>query len=235
LSKQTYLSLRPGVYQAWQESLQGEGVPDMPSLNDTVAETRLLESKRSDFFFFLALRNAGFSRESVCSLCRAGVAGVDIVGNLNELIQPSDPSLDLVNLSTWWKVQLTDLLSEPVALFDSLTASAQWIEALSGIDDFVQLGIEVKNLRDLWRYRADERVRDLIVIRLGKMVAHMDRVNPAYQNAQQSLGLLYEGLLKGKKEHAFLFSLSAFLGDLTDAEGLRKDVIEALSEDSINE
>ncbi|MGC6455640.1 MAG: hypothetical protein ACON39_07755 [Coraliomargaritaceae bacterium] len=235
LSHQTYLSLRPAVYQAWQESASNEGVPNFPSLVETIADKRLSGANRSNFFFFLAMRNSGLSRESVRSLCRAGIAGVDVRDYLIQLIQPSDPNQEAVILSEWWQEQMTDLLSESVTNFDSLEASEQRIVVLSEMDEFVKLGIEVKNLRELWRFRDDERVRELVLIRMGTIVVSMARVNPAYLNAQQSLGVLYERLLEGEVEHAYIFALSSFLGDFANAQRLREEIELALSEERINE
>ena len=147
---------------------------------------------------------------------------MDVLSHLTSQFQPSNPNLDPVTLPDWWVEQITELIAEPVAHFDSLEASSEWIKSLSGLGDFVKLGIEVKNLRGLWQFRAEENVREVIVIRLGQIMAHLDRVNPAYLNSVQSLGRLYEQLLKGNEEHVYVFALASFLGDFLDAQRLHK-------------
>jgi hypothetical protein len=230
LSRQTYLSLRPSVYLAWQRSLLEGEIPLAPSLTQTIKEARPDESSLSAFLLLMAVRNADYSRETVRGLCRAAVAGVDVVSRLTQLIQPSDPSLDAVTLPDWWKIQMAELITEPLVQFDSLADSSEWIKSLSEVENFTELAVEVKDLQSLWQFRAEDRVRQVVIIRLGQIMAQIDRVNPVYLNSVQSLGRLYEQLLKGNEEHAYIFDLAAFLGDLSDAQRLHKDIAAALAE-----
>ncbi len=230
LGRQTYLSLRPAVYLGWQESLLRSGTPPGPSLVTTAVEVRANGTGLAPFLLLMAMRNADFSRETVRGLCRAGVAGVDVAGLLTAAIQPPDPGADPVALHDWWRENMAEILSDPVVRFDSLEDSNRWIKELSETREFMDAGFRAENLRDLWEFRSEASVRAAVEIRLGRIVAHIERVNPAFRNAAQSLGLLYESLLNGKQEHVYIFALTRFLGDFSDARRLREDMDSALNE-----
>lgn len=233
LARQTYLSLRPAVYPGWQESLAEGGMLPGPSLLKTAKETRAEGMGLAPFMLFMSMRNADFPREKVQVLFRAGVAGIDVSGLLTGAIQRTDPEAEPVALYDWWRENMAELLSSSIFRFDSLEDSERWIEKLSGVGEFVDAGIEVKSLRDLWQFREDDPVRSAVEIRLGKILGQIDRVNPAFRNSVHSLGLLYEQLLKGEQEHAYIFALTSFLGDFLDAQRLREDVERALIGDAI--
>lgn len=234
LSHQMYLSLRPSVYLKWMEFLQDGEHPFFPSLTKTIKDARFDESSFSPYLLILAMRNAGFLRETVHRLCRSGVAGIDVLNHLTSQIQPSNPNLGPVTLNDWWEDQMAQLIAKSAIRFDSLKASNERIKSLSKLDEFIELGIKVKNLRGLWQFRSEENVREIIVMRLGQIMAYFGRVNPAYLNSAQSLGRLYEQLLIGNEEHAYVFDLASFLGDFSDAQQLHEDIDAALSEVPIN-
>lgn len=228
LASQTYLSLRPAVYLGWQESLSKGETPPLPSLLVTARDVRAEGMGLSPFLMFMAMREDDFSREMVRSLFRTGVAGGDVSGLLKDSIQQTVPGVETVELQDWWEENMAELFFAPAVRFGALEDSERWVRELSGIEDFVNVGMKVGNLRDLWSLRGEEDLRSIVEVRMGRIVAGIDRVNPVFRNCTQSLGLLYERLLEGEREHTYIFALTSFLGDFSQASRLREDVEAAL-------
>lgn len=224
LAAQTYVSLRPSVVSGWLEFAEDNTLPLFPSLLKTADGSRSNDMETAAYFLVMAQRVADFSRDEISRFLRAGVAGYDVSPQLTERIQSLDPEAPAVTLNDWWKACMGKIFSEPVFRFKSLSGSERWILDLSSMVDFDEAGVAPKNLRDLWRFRNELPVRRIVERRLGQIVSGIDRVNPAYRNTLQSLGMLYEQLLAGDEEHAYIFSLTGFLGDFADSRRLREDM-----------
>lgn len=230
LALKSYISLRPSVYQAWCESFLKTSAFPIPSFEETAFEKRGTAPGIEAFFFMTALRSTGFSTDALQGLCRSAVKGVNIEAGLNELISDSEQNKGLSKIDLWWEEVISDLGSQSSDHYDSLKTSEEWIRELSKVVDLMDSNIELKSLKGLWSFRNNEFLRFSLQVRLGRIAGRIERVNPVYLNAAQSLGVLYEEVLMGQQRHLFNDALIRFLGDMGDATRLHGAIDSALSE-----
>ncbi len=81
---------------------------------------------------------------------------------------------------------------------------------------------------ELWTHRADEALRAVLAARQQIIALRLERVNPAYFNAAQSLGALYETTLQTERRFEFIHAFTAYLSDWEDTKRLHEKAHELL-------
>jgi len=152
---------------------------------------------------------------------------------LAELVAGPGSDQGAPDLEAWWKAAWADELAVSREPFEGLAPSENWLEALSDFSGLEpeDLGGDVDgadggalNLRGLWGLREKEELRSVIEARLEILRLGLDRVNPAYFNSAQSLGTLYETVLRGERKFEFIAALTSFLSDFEDTRRLHRRV-----------
>ena len=113
---------------------------------------------------------------------------------------------------------------------DSLDASRTWIEELANFDNYTDLGVELNNLMELWKYRNNETLRSTLEARREIIRLRIERVNPAYFNVALSLGILFDKALEAEHKYEFIHALAVYLSDWSDTKQLHEKAFELLSE-----
>lgn len=230
LASQCYLSLRPalqGIYL--QEALAEEVLPleVLLELDLATAYQRAL-SARQGYWVLYALRQHGLTRNDLGVLLDQGVAGRDVSVPLQSRIRPAGDDAQAITLDAWWQAQMARALAEESEYYDALDVSRTWLEALANFDAYRASGAELKDLMQLWMQREDEALRAVIEARREIIAIRIARVNPAYFNAAQSLGALYETALHSERKFEFIHAFTAYLTDWEDAKNLHERTHQAL-------
>jgi REP element-mobilizing transposase RayT len=121
---------------------------------------------------------------------------------------------------------LSSKLKNHSAIFESLASSKNWLEALG---DFSSIEIESTKAKDnslhlLWTNREDSEVVQFIEARIRLISLALNRINPLYYNATQSLALTYQKILDGVEEWELLYYFSDFLGELDKANAVSMEI-----------
>ena len=82
--------------------------------------------------------------------------------------------------------------------------------------------IEIKGIKDLWRFRYEPEVQAIIKERLNRASKELLQINPLYFNATQSYGLLLETFIYEAESIEFAALLIDYLDDLNAAKTLHK-------------
>jgi hypothetical protein len=222
-STDAYLSLRPAMRSALLEALAaGQGTP--PALKEVLggpaASRGLSGTGRAGYWFAGALRASGWSAAEINALLRAGLAGRDAYPLFAARMKARDETFEP---EIWWNESLARLRDAPTDGIEDLADSRRWIAEMARFE------VETGNLRLLWGERHNPELRDRVEARLELLLLRMTRVNPAYHNAAQSLGELFETVLEAEAPHRFTRALARFLGDFEDARRLEEDVEKALA------
>jgi REP element-mobilizing transposase RayT len=121
---------------------------------------------------------------------------------------------------------LSSKLKNHSAIFESLASSKNWLETLG---DFSSIEIESTKAKDnslhlLWTNREDPEVVQFIEARIRLISLALNRINPLYYNATQSLALTYQKILDGVEEWELLYYFSDFLGELDKANAVSMEI-----------
>lgn len=228
LSSELYLGLRPSAFIGWADELGRQETPDGPSLTDSAIEVRGEPLARSPYLLLQAMRKWGISRSEIARMCELGVAGNDIQQVLEASIQPTDPNLGALTLHDWWIGSMDDLLDVGFGVSESLEQSRAWLTDLADFTSVREFGVEVDNLRGLWKHRENSELRDVLRARIQLIRMRLEQVNPAYFNAAVGLGALYEQVLEAEQFHTFIYALTTYLSEFVDAKRLHAEVSSAL-------
>ncbi len=231
LGSQCYLYLRPALQGQYIQEARETGllkVSSLLSLDWASARENGL-SPRQGYWVLYALRQRGLGRGDVGALLDRAVAGRDVSVAVEVAIQPTDADQQTITLEAWWQSQMVAYLSQNTEHYESLDRSREWIEGLANFDTYRASGGELKNLMDLWMHRDDEALRAVIAARCEIIALRLERVNPAYFNAAQSLGALYETTLQTEQKFEFIHAFTAYLSDWEDTKRLHDKTHELLS------
>jgi len=224
------LSLRPAQQGQYVREAREAGLLKIGSLLelDLATANQSGLSPRQGYWVLYALRQRGFNRGDVGALLDRAVAGRDVTVALEGAIQPTDVDQQTITLEAWWQSQMVTYFSEDPEHYDSMDASQAWLEELADFDAYRESGGELKNLMRLWAHRSDEALRSVMEARREIIGIRIERVNPAYFNAAQSLGALYETALKSERKFEFIHAFTAYLSDWEDTKRLHEKTHERL-------
>jgi hypothetical protein len=231
LGSQCYLNLRPALHGQYIEEARETGLLKVSSLLTLdLASGRESElSPRQGYWVLYALRQCGFGRADVGALLDRAVAGRDVSVAVEVAIQPTDADQQTITLEAWWQSQMVAYLSQDTEHYESMDVSRAWLEELANFDTYRASVAEFKNLRDLWAQRGEEGLRTVLSARSQIIALRIERVNPAYFNAAQSLGALYETTLESNRQFEFIHAFTAYLSDWEDTKRLHTKTHELLS------
>lgn len=232
LGSQSYLSLRPAQQGEYLKEARTAGVlkvSTMLTLDWATGREHGL-SPRQGYWLLYALRQSGLGRFDIGKLLDRAVAGHDVSVAAEAMIQPVDADQQTITLDAWWQSQMSTYLSKDVEHYESLDASRAWILEFADFDAYRASGGELKDLKGLWAHREDEALRAVIAARREIIGLRIDRVNPAYFNAAQSLGALYETTLQADRRFEFIHAFTAYLSDWEDTKRLHDKTHELLDQ-----
>ena len=224
LASQCYLSLRhaqEGVYLREAREAGLLQIEPLLELDLATAYRRGL-SGRQGYWVLHVLRQRGVSRGDLGALLDRAVAGRDTIVPLEAMIQPIGADGQAIRLEAWWQSQVESALSGDPEHYDSLDVSRAWLEELANFDAYRASGGELKDLMQLWKHRDEEVLRAVIEARREIIAIRIERVNPAYFNAAQSLGALYETTLDSERRFEFIHAFTAYLSDWEDTKRLHE-------------
>lgn len=234
LGSQAYLSLRPAMYTAFIRDLERRATPDLAELLETRwperGETANLSNLRDGFWVLVSMRQSGLDRRTITSVMEQAIAGANLHGRLQEMLQPMAPADPKVDLQDWWQMQRNAALAGHQEIREPMATSRQWLEALAGFEGVAVEDSTIKNMRGLWQHRNDPALRTVLTARRELLGLRMTRVNPAYFNAARSLGALMEVVLEADRMHEFVAALTTYLNDWEDAKRLESQIHQALAE-----
>ncbi|CAA6696791.1 Unannotated [Lentimonas sp. CC19] len=224
LASQCYLSLRPALQGQYIREAREDGVLKIEALLglDLATAHQSDLSPRDGYWVLYALRKRGLSRTDTGDLLDRAIAGRDVTVTMEALIQPVDVDQQPITLEAWWQSQMANYLTEEPEHYDSMDASQVWLEELAQFDTYRASGGELKNLKELWVHRDDEALRAVIAARREIIAIRIERVNPAYFNAAQSLGALYETTLQSERKFEFIHAFTGYLSDWEDTKRLHE-------------
>ena len=232
LASQCYLSLRPAQQGQYIREAREAGLLRIEALLgiDLATASQSGLSPRDGYWVLYALRQRGLNRSDIGILLDRAVAGQDVSVALEVAIQPVDADQQIISLGAWWQSQMTEYLTEELEHYDSMDASQAWLAELADFDTYRAAGGELKDLKELWVHRSDEALRAVIAARREIIAIRIERVNPAYFNAAQSLGALYETTLQSERKFEFIHAFTAYLSDWEDTKRLHdktRDLLDA--------
>lgn len=232
LGSQSYLSLRPTQQGEYINEARHAGLLKVSTLLTLDWETgRQNElSPRQGYWLLYALRQRGMGRFDLGKLLDRAVAGHDVSVAIEAMIQPVDANQQAITLDAWWQSQMVAYLSKDFEYYESLDASRAWLLEFAGFDAYRASGGELKDLKRLWEHREDEALRSVMAARREIIALRMDRVNPAYFNAAQSLGALYETTLQADRRFEFIHAFTAYLSDWEDTKRLHDKIHDLLDQ-----
>ena len=222
LGAQSYLNLRPAQQVDYVRTARTAGVFELSALlgfdRDTAAVNAC--SPRQGYWVLQALRQQGLTQHEISALLVQAVAGHDVSDLIEGMIQLSAEDPVPISLAAWWQGQMLTYMSKDYEYYDCLDRSRAWTEELVDFQAYRAAGGQLNNLMDLWAQRSDEALRTVIKARREIIILRMERVNPAYFNAAQSLGALYEIMLEAEQKFEFIHALNAYLTDWEDSKRL---------------
>lgn len=232
LAAQSYLSLRPAQQVSYIEACRQDGVPALaPLLQLALADAPFgTRSGRLGYWVSMSLQQLGFDRAGVGDFIEKAIAGMDVSVELESLLQPTDVELEKVSLENWWQWQVGELLRLDYEACETMFVSLDWLTQMADFEAYRNAGGELGNLRTLWSQREDAALRSILSARGEIIRLRLQRVNPAYYNAAQSLGALYETVLVAERMDAFIHALVAYLRDWEDTKRLHLQIQELLGQ-----
>lgn len=235
LGVQSYLSLRPAQQIDYIREVREAGVFRLSALLDLDRDTAAANawSLRQGYWVLRALRQHGFIQSDIKALLGQAVVGHDVSDLIQRAIQPITADQPPITLEAWWQSQMLACLSKDYEYYDGLDRSRAWIEALIDFEAYRAAGGELNNLMDLWVHRSDEALRAVIKARREIIILRIERVNPAYFNAAQSLGALYETTLAAEHTFEFIHAMTSYLTDWEDSKRLHDETHQLLNALSI--
>lgn len=222
LGAQSYLNLRPAQQVDYVRTARTAGVFGLSALLDFDRDTAAINecSLRHGYWVLQALRQQGLAQNEISALLVQAVAGHDVSDLIEGMIQLSAEDPVPISLATWWQGQMLTYMSKDYEYYDCLDRSRAWMEELVDFQAYRAAGGQLNNLMDLWAHRSDEALRTVVKARREIIILRMERVNPAYFNAAQSLGVLYEIMLEAEHKFEFIHALTAYLTDWEDSKRL---------------
>lgn len=231
LGVDAYLGLRPAEVLRVQQDLRREANLDAGSI---------LSLKTADgdappasaYWLSQALRVLSRDGQLVRRFFKQALSGIDVAEPLAIQLGKDSPQGPGIQLEAWWARQTDAILSRSLEAFESMQASREWLEAMADLSsaDLAKVD-EPIDLRSLRKYKDSEEVRELIAARYEILRLRFARCNPAFFNAAQSLGALFETFLNEEASHRYVHALVVFLGDMEDAKEMQIVIGSKLSGD----
>jgi hypothetical protein len=229
LAAESYLSLRPAQQISYIQEFRQSGVPALkPLVRRGLGDAARASSRRVGYWVVACLDQAGFDRYAIGTFLEKAVAGHDISAELENFILRASAESDAPSLEDWWQSRIMELLQVDYAACETMDVSLEWLTQMADLEVYVAEGGELTNLRALWNQRESAALRSILRARSELIRLRLARVNPAYYNAAQSLGALYETVLVGQRKDAFLHAFVTYLSDWEDTKRLHRQVIQAL-------
>lgn len=231
LARETYYSLRPAESASLREGLRKAELPALATL--LVSRRSSPGSVAGGYGYTLveAMKMGGLERRIVRGLFQQAVAGLDVGEALTAAIQPTAPTVEPLPLAFWWGEQMAAMLGRDYEVVESMEVSRLWLAALAAFDEPVSLesGDLKLNLRSIRAHRNRPEVREWVEARYEILRLRIARINPAYYNSAQSLGVLFEALLEEAPPHEYLHALTRYLSDWEDTKAMQALVEEKIS------
>ena len=178
-------------------------------------------SKSEALMFWKVLKQIDLSSYQRRSLLIHALKGNDSLPNLNTIIRQhyKDPSLNFHELFG----QVVRTFSQnPIQRYETLKKSKDWLNSMTELH--IAGTEETVTLHQLWETRSDASIQALIEARLQLLSLVINRVNPVYYNALQSLALVYQTLLVSENEWDTYLYLSDFLKEFDQAQAIHQRV-----------
>lgn len=225
LTEETLIGLRSSWFLDSVSNTRENPLPELAA----VLEPRLANRDSAAAFGYwlnLSLKSGGVDRATIRRLFQMALAGMEIDQALTAALQPTAPELEPIDSEVWWQERMMALLGREYEVVESMEETRVWLAAISSFDVPIEIGGEVVelNLRSLWRHRDSDALRELVEARYEILRLRMLRANPAYFNAAQSLGSLFEILLGDGPSHRFIHAFAIFLSDMEDAKAMQQAI-----------
>ena len=231
LASFVYLSLRPDQVVCYFDALQRIGMSDLNAIINSNYDTTIrLSSGREGYLLLDSLRNEGRSQVEITQLIEIGLAGLNGSDYLEHLLQPVLGKEPAMPISSWWQQRMEMYDSINPDQCESMDESMEFVGQLVKFPDSQADGDKFGDLKNLWKFRDELVLREILEGRHGLISLWLSRVNPAYYNTAHSLGLLYEAVLEGKGIHRFYSALTGFLNDYKAARDFHQKVRKALGQ-----
>ena len=229
LANDVYLTLRPAKFVDLMKTAQEAEVSE---LNGILEPSRSGAAVPSAWGYWLmqTMKLGKLERTVLRGLFQQAIAGIDIEEALAAAIWASQPAAELLPVQTWWERQLGFIFSQEYEIVETMEVSREWLAKLGRFDTQLNLEsqeakVELKlDLRAIWMYRAKSEVRELIRARYEILRLRMARINPAYYNTAQSMGVLFESILNDELAYKYLHSLTVYLSDWVDAQEMQESL-----------
>ena len=229
LANDVYLTLRPAKFVDLMKTAQEAEVSE---LNGILEPSRSGAAVPSAWGYWLmqTMKLGKLERTVLRGLFQQAIAGIDIEEALAAAIWASQPTAELLPVQTWWEHQLGFIFGQEYEIVETMEVSREWLAKLGRFDTQLNLEsqeakVELKlDLRAIWMYRAKSEVRELIRARYEILRLRMARINPAYYNTAQSMGVLFESILNDELAYKYLHSLTVYLSDWVDAQEMQESL-----------
>lgn len=231
LSSEVYLRLRPSAFM--DRAALAKSMPLPSSAEVLFASQENPKAASLGFWMLHALKGSSADRATVQNLFQLSLTGTDITEALTAAVQSQSPIESPISLEDWWAAQMQKTLSREYEVVESMETTRLWLHALADFSQPIKVGEEALafNLRSLWKHRDTEEVRELVGARYEILKLRLVRANPAYYNPAQSLGTLYEVLLREDSAYRYLHALTIYLSDWEDAKDMQVQLNSMLSSD----
>lgn len=231
LATDAYLGLRPAETLRMQQDLRDELMLDAGSIFRLKTADGDAPSAAA---YWLAQSLRGLSRDSqyMRRFFKQGLSGIDVAEPLAIRLKQDTPQGPGIQLEAWWMIQKRAILARPIERVESMSDSRKWIEAVADLSS-AELGADSGpiNLRTLRKHAESATIRELITARYEILRLRLPRCNPAFFNAAQSLGALFESFLDGEPPHKYVHALVRYLRDIEDAGAMESAITLKLAED----
>lgn len=229
LATDAYLGLRPAEALRVQQALHGEvrmGAGPILRLKTADGDAPLA----SAYWLSQSLRGMSRNGQFVRRFFKQALSGIDVSEPLAIQLGKNTPQAPGIQLEAWWAAQKRAVLSRSLEAFESMAASREWLEAVANLDSAVlSENSGPINLRSLRKHQDSAEVRELIEARYEILGLRLSRCNPAFFNAAQSLGALFETFLSEEPSHKYVHALVIYLSDMEDAREMEAAIDSKLS------
>jgi hypothetical protein len=230
LATDAYLGLRSAEALRMRQNLRAEaGVTA-----DSIFRIRLADGAApaaSAYYMLQSFEALSPDRRYARRFFKQGLSGIDVGEPLAILLKKAVPEGAVMPVGMWWAEQKRAILARPLEAFESMEASREWLAAIADLSA-AGTGAEDAsiNLRTLRNYQDATAVRELIAARYEILRLRLPRCNPAFFNAAQSLGALFEIFLSDGPSHKYVHALVIYLSDWEDAKEMEEAIDRKLSD-----
>lgn len=224
LATDAYLGLRPAETLRVQQALRGElamGAGPIFGLKTADGEA----PAASAYWLMQSLGRLSRDGRYMRRFFKQGLSGIDVAEPLAIRLKKNTPQGPGIELEAWWDVQKKAILARPIERFESMSVSREWIEAVADLSSFeLRADSDPIDLRTLRKHEESAAVRELIMARYEILRIRLPRCNPAFFNAAQSLGALFETFLSNEPSHKYVHALVSYLRDIEDAKKMESTI-----------